>query len=317
MARQIPGFLSGRGRERVLAVVGCTISVLLLAGILATRRSSLAVLAAQMLLVVLLAASAWCLRSRLPLLNSRDRLRRAMGWEVVAVVCLIGMWVTALTLPLSAGERAAYLQTEYSRSVEAMHMEKWWEATQHLEKVILNDSSYQDVQAQFDRANKALHQPLHVVSASTGWKAKTTGEAGWGTVGFDDSGWSAPVGGTADSTAKKLSDPSAQFIWASGGVSNNSYAYFRKEIQLGQKPIRAWVDMNADDKYVFWINGQKVGEDKSWSTVERYDVANYLTPGRNLIAVEAYNDARNCNFVFSMEADQLAAGQVVPVPPLW
>src|SRR5262249_31592915 len=45
----------------------------------------------------------------------------------------------------------------------------------------------------------------------------------------------------------------------------------------------------VDNHYVAYVNGAKVGEDAEWSSVEKYDVAKLLVPGKNVLAIKATN----------------------------
>jgi putative membrane-bound dehydrogenase-like protein len=65
--------------------------------------------------------------------------------------------------------------------------------------------------------------------------------------------------------------------------------YLRRVFDIPGKPARAELWITADNHYVVWINGKKVGADDEWSTVEKYDVIKHLVPGKNVLAVEARN----------------------------
>src|SRR2546422_4533283 len=72
----------------------------------------------------------------------------------------------------------------------------------------------------------------------------------------------------------------AKWVWdepdANSVTQNNDPRYLRRTFDLAVKPTAAELWITVDNIYVVYVNGQKVGEDKEWSTVERYDVAKHL-----------------------------------------
>jgi hypothetical protein len=84
-----------------------------------------------------------------------------------------------------------------------------------------------------------------------------------------------------------------QWIWRPEGSGDPHFAYFRKEVDLpADKQIEAaWVRITADNKYTLHINGKEAASDDDWYGAEWVDVAGMLHAGRNLLAVEAWDDA--------------------------
>jgi len=76
----------------------------------------------------------------------------------------------------------------------------------------------------------------------------------------------------------------ASWIWNNKPTRN---VYFRKVIVLDRTPIEAKLAITADNIYTLFINGQKVGHDEDWPSLETYDILPYLKRGKNIIAVEA------------------------------
>jgi putative heme-binding domain-containing protein len=66
--------------------------------------------------------------------------------------------------------------------------------------------------------------------------------------------------------------------------------YLRRRFELPARPAHADLWITADDHYVVYLNGQKVGADGDWQTVEKYDVAKFLNAGKNVLAIEARNN---------------------------
>jgi putative membrane-bound dehydrogenase-like protein len=70
---------------------------------------------------------------------------------------------------------------------------------------------------------------------------------------------------------------------------SNEPRYLRRVFELKGKPVKASLWITADNHYVVYVNGHKVGADGEWQTVEKYDVARHLAAGRNVLAIEARN----------------------------
>ena len=84
-------------------------------------------------------------------------------------------------------------------------------------------------------------------------------------------------------------------------ISQKSYSagaiYCRGEVTLPEDAAveSAELLITADNLYTFYLNGKPAGESgtnpNDWSRPKRFDVADLLVPGRNVVAVEAINTA--------------------------
>lgn len=84
----------------------------------------------------------------------------------------------------------------------------------------------------------------------------------------------------------------AQWIWDASdapGESSTKPRFVRRTFELAAAPSKAELAITADNSYVVYVNGQKVGADDSWNSVESYDVAKHLRAGKNTVAVRAAN----------------------------
>ncbi len=85
----------------------------------------------------------------------------------------------------------------------------------------------------------------------------------------------------------------AAWIWdeasANTVMQNNEPRYLRRTFELTAKPTAAEVWVSADNEYIAYVNGQKIGEDAEWATVDKYDVAKHLVVGKNVLAIQAKN----------------------------
>lgn len=96
---------------------------------------------------------------------------------------------------------------------------------------------------------------------------------------------------------------------------HNSYALFRRDFSLDRVPRRAPLFITADQSYHLYINGAFVGRGpargfQSHWPYDEIDVARWLVPGRNVIAVRAYNPGfSNFQYVHQGYAGLLVAAQ--------
>src|SRR5437588_2433198 len=88
----IPGFRSGTPWKQLIASAGYSLFVVWLA--VADGKRGATFFALAVLTVALLAANAWNIRSRLPLLGSKSRGAASLGWGVFGIV-LIFAWALA------------------------------------------------------------------------------------------------------------------------------------------------------------------------------------------------------------------------------
>lgn len=109
----------------------------------------------------------------------------------------------------------------------------------------------------------------------------------------------------------------ARWIWPDNHHWNlhNCYALFRKECQLKTVPKKALLHITADQSYQLYINGHYIcrgparGFQKTWP-FDSVNVAEWLRPGKNLIAVRAHNPGfSNFQYVHQGYAGLLVAAK--------
>ena len=69
---------------------------------------------------------------------------------------------------------------------------------------------------------------------------------------------------------------------------------FRKVIDLEAPPARFTVHVSADNQFIFYVNGKRVGSGPSRADLahwryETYDIARFLRPGKNVLAATVWN----------------------------
>ncbi len=86
----------------------------------------------------------------------------------------------------------------------------------------------------------------------------------------------------------------ARWIWAHGATQprpEDEWVRFRKTFTFEGDVASAQATVSADNHFVLWINGERVGRGDSWERASRFEVTRRLRSGEeNLIAVEAWND---------------------------
>jgi putative membrane-bound dehydrogenase-like protein len=85
----------------------------------------------------------------------------------------------------------------------------------------------------------------------------------------------------------------ASWVWNDSIAGQNDLGneprYLRRSFALSAKPTAAELKITADNNYTVFINGEKIGEDGLWNSVETYDVAKHLRQGSNVLAIVASN----------------------------
>jgi len=99
----------------------------------------------------------------------------------------------------------------------------------------------------------------------------------------------------------------AQWLWA-GQPADNQTVYFRREFTLSAVPKTANVYITADDFFTLFVNGRQVDQsvpdpkdDHVWQHVHQRDIAAFLRPGRNVLAVRALNVGGAAGFIARLE----------------
>ena len=91
--------------------------------------------------------------------------------------------------------------------------------------------------------------------------------------------------------------PETKIIWHPDEVCTyydrpkNSHCLFRKKFCLTKVPQNAVIDILADSRYVFYVNGRLCGRgpcrsDPRWKFYDTIDITDYLAEGENLFSAE-------------------------------
>jgi len=98
--------------------------------------------------------------------------------------------------------------------------------------------------------------------------------------------------------AEPLKD--AKWIWFMEGNPASSAPvgkrYFRRTLVLPEGEIGlASIALTADNAFTLWVNGRKVGVGDNFTQVQDFDIAPWLKPGTNVLAVTAENSGEQPN----------------------
>lgn len=82
---------------------------------------------------------------------------------------------------------------------------------------------------------------------------------------------------------------------------NGEVRYFRKTFDVPAKIEQARLSISADNHYVAFVNGRKVGAGDTWQSPGRVDVTEHLKAGANTLSIQASNDGGAAGLVASLE----------------
>ncbi|MCX6224388.1 MAG: hypothetical protein NTV01_06490, partial [Bacteroidia bacterium] len=92
----------------------------------------------------------------------------------------------------------------------------------------------------------------------------------------------------------EVTPPSAQlgkWIWHPDGKEIKHSSWFRKTFNIpdGRSVKNATIRITADNEFVFYVNGQRIGESKDWEKPLSFDLTKVLIAGKNVLAIECSN----------------------------
>ncbi|KPJ64235.1 hypothetical protein AMK68_02035 [candidate division KD3-62 bacterium DG_56] len=78
-----------------------------------------------------------------------------------------------------------------------------------------------------------------------------------------------------------------KWIWNPPETGDDGW--FRHAFDVAAAAQSAKIAVTADNTYELYLNGEQIGRDDNWMTVETYDVAERLKAGRNVLAAHVAN----------------------------
>ncbi|MFO7903291.1 MAG: heme-binding protein, partial [Pirellulaceae bacterium] len=121
---------------------------------------------------------------------------------------------------------------------------------------------------------------------SSVWVQKSGGRTAWGALAL-----AALCMLTAHLGALGANANEAHWIWSPEHSKNEipkTSCYFRKVFTV-EEPIRVQATIAADDEYVLYVNGHRVGEGQSSRELDEYNITEQMRGGRNTIAARVAN----------------------------
>jgi len=109
----------------------------------------------------------------------------------------------------------------------------------------------------------------------------------------------------AAKSSSAVKAPTDLWIWTATTKENQDVS-FRRSFTLSKRPSSAAIYITADDRFTLYINGVQAaavapGTVDAWKSVQKLDVAQYLTTGRNVIAVQVHNDVAAAGLLLRLE----------------
>src|SRR5580658_2152799 len=101
--------------------------------------------------------------------------------------------------------------------------------------------------------------------------------------------------------ARTLSGFAAEPLWQASWITHPTVPlrepvvlHFRRALQLESKPARYVVHVSADNRFILYVNGHRVGDgpargDLAHWRYETFDLAPFLTAGANLVTATVWN----------------------------
>ena len=101
-----------------------------------------------------------------------------------------------------------------------------------------------------------------------------------------------------------------KWIWCQNSSGpENTIVWFKREFELTDTPIdEAAILATADDGFVAYVNGKTVGWNGHWPTPKKFDIAEHLKPGHNIIEFRVRNATQNGGLIcdaFVLQGDRL------------
>jgi hypothetical protein len=121
------------------------------------------------------------------------------------------------------------------------------------------------------------------------WRCSVTARAGWNDRGFADASWRRVrlVPGRFPLTMEPERQSLYSFMWTPRNPPLGQWAHFRRSVWLPGRIEAATAEVQADDQFQFFVNGQLVGLHERAHEAVVYDITERLLTGQNVLAAQA------------------------------
>jgi len=104
------------------------------------------------------------------------------------------------------------------------------------------------------------------------------------------------------------------WIWAEQRMDRVTCRLWKLiEIPSGVRVKRAQLRMTAHDTFRAFLDGTEFGRGSDWGRLTEYDLTRVLSPGRHVLAVEAFNEYEWAGLVAGLVVE-LSDGKVMKFP---
>jgi hypothetical protein len=106
----------------------------------------------------------------------------------------------------------------------------------------------------------------------------------------------------------------AWWIWPTKKPADNTTGYFRKSFNVAQPPARTFIQAAADNRSRIILNGTEVGHSSAWKNPESFDVTKLVRAGRNVLAIEAFNEDGPAGVILKVIGTSAAGENALDLP---
>lgn len=85
-------------------------------------------------------------------------------------------------------------------------------------------------------------------------------------------------------------DPVPEWIWSHKDPKDSDRAFFRKTIELTEKPKAATIVAACDNAFTLFVNGKQIGSHQGWESAAKDNLLPHLATGKNVIAIRGTNE---------------------------
>ena len=104
------------------------------------------------------------------------------------------------------------------------------------------------------------------------------------------------------------------WMWDSTTSDKQICRFWRSfEIPRNLEVERAWLRVAVDNGYRVFLDGRELGRGSEWRIVTEYDLTWWLSPGKHVLALEAFNDDQNAGAALGLRVE-FADGQTMELP---
>ena len=109
------------------------------------------------------------------------------------------------------------------------------------------------------------------------------------------------------------------WIWTTNATDRQACRLWREfDIPQNTQVVHAELRMTADNSYTVYLDGREIGRGGDANSLAEYDLTWLMTPGRHMLAVEAFNDTLDAGVILGLRV-KLADGKKIEIfsNPTW